>query len=138
MGVVRRGQPGPDIQELPDTRLCDQEVHRPGQERPLRPDREHHIRVRGGDLLGDRPVSREVVLAAQPEVVNPRHMSPACVERDIPARRLLAARHLTLSRRIPVAGNASLPRAPAQPGEAAQARSPPISDRASAGPTTRS
>ena len=95
MGVVRRGQPGPDIQELPDTRLCDQEVHRPGQERPLRPDREHHIRVRGGDLLGDRPVSREVVLAAQPEVVNPRHMSPACVERDIPARRLLAARHLT-------------------------------------------
>jgi hypothetical protein len=62
--VVRRRQPGPDVQELADTRLCDQEVHRPGQERPLRPDRDQHIRVRGGDLLGDSPVGREVVLAA--------------------------------------------------------------------------
>jgi ketosteroid isomerase-like protein len=26
--VVRRRQPGPDVQELPDTRLGDQEVHR--------------------------------------------------------------------------------------------------------------
>jgi hypothetical protein len=64
VGVVRRGQHGPDIKELPDTRLRDQEVHRPGQERPLRPDRDQYIRVRGGDLLGDSPVGREVVLTA--------------------------------------------------------------------------
>jgi hypothetical protein len=63
MGVVRRGQAGPDVQELPDTGLGDQEVHRPGQERPLRPDRGPHIRVRDGDLLGDRPVGRVVVFA---------------------------------------------------------------------------
>ena len=66
MGVVRRRQPGPDVQELPDTRLCDQEVHRPGQERPLRPDRDPDIRVRDRDLIGDGPVGREIVLAAQP------------------------------------------------------------------------
>jgi ketosteroid isomerase-like protein len=67
-----------------------------------------------------------------------RHMSPAGVERDTPVRRLLAARHLP-----PFAPGSHrgqcfpAPRARAT-RRSDQARSPPISDRAAAGPTTRS
>jgi hypothetical protein len=96
VGVVRRRQSGPYIQELPDTRLGDQEAHCPSQERALRTDRSPHIRVRGGDLLGDGPVGCVVVLAVQPEVVNSRHMRSACVEHGTVARWPTVARHLAL------------------------------------------
>ena len=147
VGVVGRRQPGPDVEELPDARLRDQEVHRPGQERPLGPDRDPDIRVGGGDPLGNGAVGREIVLAAQPEVVHPGHVRPARVERDARARRPLTARHLArLSGWIdPNAGNAPALRwlaqlghsSPAQPDIAPTARRRLVSvltrDRARAG-----
>ena len=62
--VVGRGQPGPDVEELPDARHGRQVVHRAAQERPLRADAEPDLRQGGDDLLGHHPVGREVVLAA--------------------------------------------------------------------------
>jgi hypothetical protein len=41
-------------------------VHCPAEEGPLGTDADQHIRERGDDPLGGRPVGREVVLAAQP------------------------------------------------------------------------
>ena len=61
--VVHRGQPGPDVQELPDARLGHQVVHRPAEERPLRADADQDVGEGLHDLLGRRPVDREVVLA---------------------------------------------------------------------------
>ena len=52
------------------TRLGHQVVHRPAEERALRADTDQHIGHRGDDLLGGRPVGREVVLAAQLVVVH--------------------------------------------------------------------
>jgi len=53
VSIAGRRQPDPDVQELPDARLGNQEAHRTGQECPLRPHRDPDIRVRRGDLLGD-------------------------------------------------------------------------------------
>ena len=46
--------------------LRDQELHRPGQERPLRPDREPYIRAHGGDLLSHSPVGRDRWIPGNP------------------------------------------------------------------------
>src|SRR5271163_344740 len=48
----------------PDTRACDGHAEPPGT-RSSAPDRDQHIRVRGGDLPGDSLDSHEVVLTAQ-------------------------------------------------------------------------
>ena len=61
--VVPRGQPGPDVQELPDARFGHQVVHRPAEERPLRPDADQDVGEGLHDLFGRRPVDREVVLS---------------------------------------------------------------------------
>jgi hypothetical protein len=98
--VVRRGQPGPDVEELPDARLGGQVVHHAAEKRPLRADAEPYFRQRGDDLLGDHPVRREVILAAQPVVVDPRDMRHARIEGD--ALVLRPVRHrLALPRRHP-------------------------------------
>ena len=48
----------------PDTRACDGHAQPPGT-RSSTPDRDQHIRIRGGDLPGDSLVSHEVVLPAE-------------------------------------------------------------------------
>ena len=69
--VVQRRDPGADVEELADAGLADEVVDRPDEEDPLRahhgPDRRDLRRQR----LGDRPVGGEVVLAAEPVVVDP-------------------------------------------------------------------
>jgi hypothetical protein len=54
VGVVPGGQPGADVQELPDASLGNQVVHCPAEEGPLGADAEQHIRERGDDPLGGR------------------------------------------------------------------------------------
>ena len=65
MGVVRRGQPGPDVQEPAHARLAGQVPHRPLQERPVGPHRLQSAGKRRQPRLRRRPVGREVVLPAQ-------------------------------------------------------------------------
>ncbi len=69
--VARRGQPGPDVDQLGDAHLADQVAHHPAQERAIvlggqrRLGRELHRPAR------ELPVGREVVLAADEVVVHP-------------------------------------------------------------------
>jgi hypothetical protein len=69
--VVQRRDPGADVEELADAGLADQVVDGPHEEDPLR----GHHRPDGRDLsrqrLGDGAVGSEVVLAAQPVVLDP-------------------------------------------------------------------
>jgi hypothetical protein len=64
----------------------------------VRTDRGPDIGVGAGDLLSDGPVGRVIVLAAQPVVVNPRHVRLARIEPGTLARWLMAARHLAAFR----------------------------------------
>ena len=77
---VRLGrQAGADIEELPDARLGHQPGHGPVHERPVGADITDHSRPDRDDRFGRLPVSSEVVLAAQPVVIDPgrmRHISP--------------------------------------------------------------
>jgi hypothetical protein len=69
-GVVRGGQAGADVQELADAARAGQVADSPGQEGPLFP---HPGDDRGeiaDRLLGGFPVGREVVLPAQPVVID--------------------------------------------------------------------
>ena len=91
--IVPRGQPSPDVQELPDARFGHQVVHRPAEERPLRPDADQDVGEGLHDLFGRRPVDREIVLAPQPVVIHPRDMRHARVNRHAPAFGLQAAHH---------------------------------------------
>ena len=68
--VVRGGDSGADVEELPDAGLADQMPHGPGQERPVAPHPFRHMRGcphrgQGGDL-----VRGEVGLAAEPVIVD--------------------------------------------------------------------
>ena len=78
--------------------VADQEAHRPAQESPVGP---YRLRQRGVGLqreLGGLPVGREVVLAAQPEVVNARRVCPGRVDaRDS----VIFGHHGSLKRGLP-------------------------------------
>ena len=80
VGVAGHRQPGADVQELADAALGGQVTHHPGQERPVRPHVGHDPRVGGDRLLGRLPVRGEVVLTAQPVVVDPGRVSMAGIE----------------------------------------------------------
>ena len=51
--VARRGQPGPDVDELADADLADQEADHPPQDGALRAYRQMDLRVSGLDLVAD-------------------------------------------------------------------------------------
>src|SRR5208282_6096236 len=72
--------PGADVEELPDPRLGGQETNRPGQEGAVGADREHQVRVRLQGPLAEFPVSGEVVLPAQPVVVDAGYVGDADVK----------------------------------------------------------
>jgi hypothetical protein len=84
VSVVGRGQAGADVQELPDAGLGGQVVHRAAEELALRADAGQDRRVCRDDLLGSLAIGGEVVLPAQPVVVDPGDVSRADVD---PGRR---------------------------------------------------
>lgn len=69
MGVVRRGQPGADVEELADPGLLGQEGHRSAQEPPVFHCGDTDGREPCGDRISGFPVGGEVIFAAQPIVV---------------------------------------------------------------------
>jgi hypothetical protein len=71
VGVIRRRDAGPDIQELPDPRLARQETHCPAQERPVRAGRYAQVRRGLQSLITHYPVSGKIVLPAKPVVIHP-------------------------------------------------------------------
>ena len=71
VGAAGRGQAGPDVEELADAALTSQVAHHPGQERPVRTGSRDHLRAAADDFLGGLPVSREMVLAAEPVRIHP-------------------------------------------------------------------
>ena len=80
MGVAGHRQPGADVEELPDATLAGQVPHDPGQERPVRPHVGLDPRVGGDRLLGRLPVGGEIILAAQPVVVDPGRVGVPGIE----------------------------------------------------------
>jgi len=96
VGVVRGGDPGADVEELPDAGLRGQVAHGPAEERAVAADAHSHERVGRHELLGQLAVGGEVVLAAEPVVVDPGDMRDAGIE-----RRGLIREH---ARRLPPAG----------------------------------
>jgi len=71
VGVVRRRDPGADVEELPDPGLGGEEPHDPGQERPVGPHRHDDPRIGRDHRVTGGAVGREVILAAQPVVMHP-------------------------------------------------------------------
>src|SRR6185437_13173773 len=65
------GDAGTDVEELPDAGVVGQVGHRTLHERPVGPDVAHDRRPGRHHRLAGRPVGGEVVLAAQPVVVDP-------------------------------------------------------------------
>ena len=82
VGVVRRRDAGPDIQELADLAVPGQEAHRPGEERPVGPCGQPDLREGLDRLLARGPVGGEVVLPAEPVVVHPGDVRHARVDRQ--------------------------------------------------------
>jgi len=78
--VACRRQPGADVQELPDPSLPGQVTHSPAQERPRgrrgHPDDRRHVH----QGPGRRPVSLEVLLAADHEIPGPRDVRQAGID----------------------------------------------------------
>jgi hypothetical protein len=74
MGVVRRRQPGADVEKLADARLGRQVADGPHQECPVRAHGRVHIGICPDRLIACHPVHGKVVLAAQPVVVHPGDM----------------------------------------------------------------
>ena len=74
MGVVRRWNPGSDVQELPDPCFAGKIAHGPGQEGPIRPHAEPQTRSGGEHAFGCLPVGGEIVFAPEPVVVDTGRM----------------------------------------------------------------
>jgi len=86
MGVVRGGDTGADVQELPDAGLGGQVTDGAGQEGPVGPDREDDIGIGRNGLIARGPVGREVIGAAKPVVVHPGDVGHADVKGRLPGR----------------------------------------------------
>jgi butyryl-CoA dehydrogenase len=74
MGVARGGDPGADVEELPDARFPGQVADNTAEEGAVLPGEQRHRRNRRRDRVADLPVGGEVILAAQPVVVHPGGM----------------------------------------------------------------
>ena len=64
----RDREPGPDVDDLADARLADEELNGPHEERPVGPHVFALPRDRRENAVAEDPVGRVVVLAAQPVV----------------------------------------------------------------------
>jgi hypothetical protein len=80
VGGSRSRQARADVEELADTAVSGQVVHRPAQERPVRSRPRHHLGAAADDVLGGPAVGREGVLAAQPVAVDAGRVSGSRVE----------------------------------------------------------
>ena len=78
--VVAGGDPGADVQELADAGLGGQVPGRPAEEGAVGAHPEPQARRRGQHALGGLPVGGEVVLAAEPVVVDPGRVRHAGVQ----------------------------------------------------------
>lgn len=94
VGVVRGRDAGTEVEELRDAGLTGQVLHRPGQELAVGPHRLGQLRVGLQRQLARLPVGGEVILAAEPVVVDPGRVGLARVDESV--RRLLV-RHATPS-----------------------------------------
>jgi D-alanine-D-alanine ligase len=83
VGVVGRRDPGAQVEELPDPALRDEVADRAAEEFPVGPDVPDDRRPHGDDGFGRRLVGREVVLAAQPVVVDAGGMRHRRVEAGV-------------------------------------------------------
>jgi hypothetical protein len=68
--VLGRGQPGANVDELPDAFLPDQVADHPAEHLPLRPDANLNGRHRRDDPVAERPVGGVIVFPAQQVVVD--------------------------------------------------------------------
>jgi hypothetical protein len=80
MGVVGGGNAGADVEELADAGLAGQIPHRPGQERAVPTHALYHVRVFPHGGLGSCPVGGEVVLSAEPVVIDAGDMRDAGID----------------------------------------------------------
>jgi hypothetical protein len=85
VGVVGGGQAGPDVEELPHPGLAGQVAHRSREVGATQPRILGELRLTDENLLADRAVDGEVVLAAQQEVPDPRGVR----DRGVQLRELL-------------------------------------------------
>ena len=69
--VVRGRQAGADVQELADPGLAHQVPHRPPQEGPVPARRADDVRMSRDHTFSGYPVDGEVILPAQPVVIDP-------------------------------------------------------------------
>ena len=95
------GMPGPEVEELPDARLGREVAHRPAEERPVRPHPVAQPRCHREHPVARDPVGGEVVLAAEPVVVDPRRVRDGGVDPEIgiPALVVRCFRHRARSAR---------------------------------------
>jgi hypothetical protein len=91
VGVVAAGQAGADVEELADARLGGQIVDRAAEEGAVLPDARDDVRILLDHQLGGLAVRLEVVLAAEPVIVDPRDRRHAGV--DLRRRVRLILRH---------------------------------------------
>src|SRR6185437_2372969 len=83
VGVARGRQPGADVEELTDALGSRQVAHRPGQERPVGLGGQPDAGIDADCGVPGAPVGREVVLAAQPVVVDARDVRHVDVETTV-------------------------------------------------------
>jgi len=98
MSVVGGGQSSTDVEELADAQVGGQVLHDAGEKQPDAAGDLDHDRHGGEDIFGSPPVGGEIVLAAQPVVVDARRVSHGGVEGD-GARLVPVGRCLTQLRR---------------------------------------
>jgi hypothetical protein len=82
VGVVGGGQPGADVQELPDARLAGQVARRPPQEVAVLQRGQPGGREALENLVPGGAIDREVVLAAEPVVVSAGGVPPKWIRRS--------------------------------------------------------
>ncbi len=80
MRVINCRQPGPDIEELADSRVSRQVPHRAHKEPPGRERDIHDLGQHGESLITGLPVDGVVVLAAQPVIPDPGRMRHRSVD----------------------------------------------------------
>jgi hypothetical protein len=71
--VALGGQTRAEVDELPDAHLLDEIPHDAAEERPIGPASVWSVRGYLERLLGDHTIHGEIVLAAEEDVVDPRH-----------------------------------------------------------------